>query len=343
MVGTGPRGSRLEDAAGATGPHVTEAFKLLSDETRLAILLALWEGYDPHAEANSISFTRLYERVNVQDSGNFAYHLDKLVGHFVEDTEDGYVLSNAGHKIVRAVIAGSGLQERSLPWTKTPRSCPSCGGTVEVRYADQRLYQRCPSCQGHLGPRSSEQTPTGTLVVHDGFDPAGLVGRSPEEVFVASTIDYHGTVTLVIRRICPECSGTVEETLHLCEDHDPDAGDLCSTCGTGDEARARYVCSVCKFSVSYPAWAAAFDHPAVVAFYYDHGCEGTFDLEDPEAAGRLWDRLIRDQELVSRDPVRIRVDIREAGEVLELTLDGDLNVVEVEGPYEGSKPARAEA
>ena len=39
----------LETTVGAAGPHATDAFALLGDETRLAILLAVWEEYDPHA------------------------------------------------------------------------------------------------------------------------------------------------------------------------------------------------------------------------------------------------------------------------------------------------------
>lgn len=63
--------SPLEAAAGTAGPHAVEAFELLSDETRLAILLTLWENYDPHAEDNSVPFSTLYDRVNMGDSGTF--------------------------------------------------------------------------------------------------------------------------------------------------------------------------------------------------------------------------------------------------------------------------------
>jgi hypothetical protein len=38
----------------------------------------------------------------VCDSGNFSYHLDKLVGHYVEETGEGYRLRNSGRKIVRS-------------------------------------------------------------------------------------------------------------------------------------------------------------------------------------------------------------------------------------------------
>ncbi|WP_434084190.1 DUF7351 domain-containing protein [Halorarius halobius] len=326
--------SPLESAAGTAGIHAIEAFKLLSDEVRLAILLALWEICDPHAENNAISFSQLLDRVGVRDSGNFSYHLNKLVGHYVEETDDGYRLRNSGLKIVRAVIAGSGLETRRLPSTEIPRSCYHCGGPVELSYEDERLYQICTQCEGNLGPESSEQTPEGTLIVYDDFNPAGLSHRTPEEVFVAGTIEYLQTVKLLIRGVCPECSGPVRKSLQICESHDAPVGELCPNCGTSirggwNEARVRYACSVCKHSASYPAWVAVFDHPAVVAFYYEHGFDMTYGLDDPEVCGRLFDRLKKEQTVISRDPVRIRVTAKCDRAELYLTLDGRLTVVDV--------------
>jgi transposase-like protein/DNA-binding transcriptional ArsR family regulator len=326
--------SPLESAAGAAGLHVTDAFKLLSDEIRLAILLALWEAYEPDTENNDVSFSQLFDRVGVSDSGNFSYHLGKLVGHFVEETDDGYRLRNSGLNIVRAVIAGSGLETRRLPPTEIPRSCYHCGAPVELSYEDERLYQICTECEGNLGPDSAEQAPEGTLIVYDDFNPAGLSHRTPEEVFVAGTIEYLQGVKLLIRGVCPECSGPIQESLHICDSHDAPAGELCPNCGTSmlggwNEARVRYVCSVCKHSASYPAWVALFDHPAVVAFYHEHGFDMTYDLDDPEVCGRLFDRLRKEQTLVSTGPVRIRVTVTCNGAELYMTLDEDLAVVEV--------------
>lgn len=324
---TGPD-SPLEAAAGAASPHAVEAFKLLSDETRLAILLGLWEAYEPHAEDNSVPFSTLYDRVSVRDSGTFTYHLDRLVGQYVEETDTGYQLRNSGHTIVRSIIAGAGLQNPHLPPTPIPRTCYHCGGDVELSYEDERLYQICPDCEGHVGPGSTEHTPPGTLIVYDNFNPAGLTHRTPEEVFVASTIEYHRAVTLLIRGVCPECSGRVDEDLSICETHQAGSGELCSTCGTCSEARVRYVCSICKYSGSYPAWVAVFDHPAVVAFYYEHGFDMTFGLTDPDACARAWDRLVREQTLISEDPIRIRVTVPFDGDELQLTLDEDLTVID---------------
>lgn len=328
MTDANPARSPLEAAAGAAGPQGTDAFKLLSDETRLAILLALWEAYDPHAVDNSVSFSTLYDRVG-GDSGTFTYHLDKLVGYYVEQTADGYRLRNSGHKIVRAVIAGSGLEDRRLPPTEIPRTCFHCDSKLRISYEDERLYHICPECEGHLGPESTERAPTGTLHVYDNFNPAGLTRRTPGEVFVAGTIEYHQAITLLIRGVCPECSGPVTESLHICETHEAPPGEVCSTCGTWIDARVSYVCSVCKYSGSYPAWVAVYDHPVIVGFDHDHGFDMTFDLDDPEECARVWDQLYREQTIVSTDPVRIRITVARDGDELHLTLDEHLDVVDI--------------
>lgn len=343
--------SPLEAAAGAAGPHAVDGFKLLSDETRLAILLALWEAYDPRSgDGDTLTFTELLERVGAPDSGNFSYHLDKLVGRFVAETDHGYELRGAGHKVVQGIIAGSGLGEATLQPTEIPRTCHRCGSTVEISYQDQRLYQRCTECEGNLGPgpveegppRCPKAEPRGTLMAWD-LAPAGLAHRDPEEVFVAGTIRFHRDIGTMIRGICPECSGPVEGSLHICDSHEAGPETVCPTCGSRDEIRAGYVCKVCKHAGSFPVQAAVHDHPAVVSFYHDHGFEMTHDLDGPVGCGRLWDRLQKEQDLVSRHPVRVRVSIPYDGETLHLILDEDLDVIEVTRQAQEPEPTRATA
>jgi hypothetical protein len=75
-----------------------------------------------------------------------------------------------------------------------------------------------------------------------------------------------------------------------------------------------------------------------LAFYHDHGFEGTYGLEDPETTARLWERFRRRQQIVDRDPLRVGGVVEDAGETLALLLDGELDVIEVEGP----RPVAAE-
>lgn len=321
--------SQLEAAAGAAGPETVEAFELLSDETRLAILVALWEAYEPHAGDNSVSFSALYERVDAPDTGNFNYHLGRLTGHFVAETDEGYELRNAGLALVQTVIAGSGLGDRELPPTPIDRTCHRCGAQVEVSYDDERLYNRCPACAGNIGPDSAEDAPAGTVMAQD-LDPAGLVDRTPGEVFVAGSIEFIQHAGLFSRGVCPQCSGAVEGSMQVCDDHDAPPGELCGQCGTRDEVRVRYYCTVCKHGLSFPVEGAVHDHPAVVAHRHEHGVPQTFDLDDPADCGRMWDHLMSyGHTVTSTDPLRVRVTVPGDDESLELMVDESIDVVEV--------------
>lgn len=323
-----PADTPLEAVGVRAGPHVTEAFKLLSDETRLAILVALWEAYDPRDAENTVSFSDLYDRVGVRDSGNFTYHLNKLTDHFIAETDDGYRLRNAGFKMVQAVIAGRGLRDATLDPTQVEMTCYRCDAPVEIRYEDEHFYHICTECVGNTGATFPGERPVGTLMKFD-FDPSGLVDRTAEEVFVACSIVSLREFGLLLRGLCPECSGPVEESLSICDVHHTSPGTVCPNCGTQDEIRVGYVCTVCKHGDSYPVHAAVYDHPAVVAFCHEQGIDQTYDLDDAAACSRLWNNLFaRDYTLVSEDPVRIRVTIPGDDAELTLTLDADLDVID---------------
>lgn len=65
-------------------------FDLLSDSTRVAIVLAL-------AEADTgLSFSELARRLEVDDTGRLNYHLKRLRGQLVVKEGDGYVLTDDG-------------------------------------------------------------------------------------------------------------------------------------------------------------------------------------------------------------------------------------------------------
>lgn len=116
MVKSNTPESPLEATAGVAGPRASDAFELLANETRLAILLALWEAYEPFGTGGGLTFSELRDRVGMRDSGQFNYHLGKLEGEFVQSTDGGYKLRPAGEKITRAVIGGLDSKRRS--WTE---------------------------------------------------------------------------------------------------------------------------------------------------------------------------------------------------------------------------------
>lgn len=318
--------SPLEAAAGAAGPHAEEAFELLANETRLAILLALWDAHQPLGRGSGVPFSELRERVGALDSGQFNYHLGKLEGHFVKSTDEGYKLRPAGDKITRAVIAGAGLQFPTLEPTELGMPCPRCDASTAITYQDGRLFQLCTECEGKYP--ETDEFPPGTLFTWR-LEPAGLANRTPEEVYAAASIGMLQRTLAVIDGVCPDCSGAVDCELEVCEDHDTGTGDVCPSCGRQDDIMALYQCTVCKFVSGGSPSALVSQHPAVIAFYYDHGVDLQYNLDFQKVKRVLELGEAHEQTLESTDPLRVRVTIRYEGDEMNLLLDEDMSVLEV--------------
>jgi DNA-binding transcriptional ArsR family regulator len=320
--------SPLETVAEVTGPRATEAFGLLSNETRLAILLALWEAYDPVAGTTTMSFSDLRERVGMRDSGQFNYHLEQLIGRFVASVDGGYELRNSGHKLIRTVIAGTGIEETTLSPTELDMACNGCGGRpVEISYDEEVMYLTCSECDGFM---TDDAFPSGTIAVWD-VDPAGLAGRTPAELLVAGAIASKGRLRRMIEGVCPDCSGSVNSSLRVCEDHDPPSGALCDACGMRDRVRIDYTCKTCKNWTGGPVQSEFLEHPAVISFYYEYGIDVSYDVDDIEGFKQVWDLFWRQEHtVVSEDPLRIQLRIPCEGDELVLTIDGELEVIDIE-------------
>jgi hypothetical protein len=167
----------MADADAPRDPSPDEVFGLLGNETRMAILQAIWDadGGD-RPDDNVVTFTELRDRVGVADSGRFNYHLGQLTGRFVRKTDDGYRLRQAGLSVIRALLAGTIIDEPTLEPTAIDTPCPHCGATVEVRYEDEELVVRCRE-----GKHSGPSQPPGTIInLH--VPPAGLRDRTPDDL-----------------------------------------------------------------------------------------------------------------------------------------------------------------
>lgn len=317
-------GSPLEAATDTAGPDATAAFELLSNDTRLGILLALWEAYDPHTETSAVPFSALRKRVGVQDSGQFNYHLNKLEGPYVRKTDGGYVLQPTGLKLVGTVIAGTG-RGGTLERTVIDYDCDLCGAPTAITYEDGWLFHICTECDGGLGGMA--EYPPGALF-GEPFPPAALENRTTEEIFAAGVLRLLQVMAMKMGELCPRCSGLVERTVSVCEDHAPTAEGACEACGFPTAVRILWVCSVCKYRGGSSPAGAMVMHPAVVAFYHDHGVDlGSGVNEFERAKGGL--KLLRGhrEELRSTGPLRVDVVVPHDGDELRLTLDESMNVV----------------
>jgi hypothetical protein len=305
-----------------------EVFEILGNEIRMGILRSLWAAYDPLSTKNALSFSELYDSVPASDSGQFNYHLDKLRGRYVEQTDGGYELRPVGLKLVQSVIAGAG-QEGTFEPTDIDVDCRRCGGTTRLTYDGGRVYHVCTECGGHF---QSEEYPEGTLWGKS-FPPAGVAHRSPEELFATLTfLDWPISARLT-GKVCPRCSGVLEQSLAVCHGHDPPEDGPCPDCGYSEPIRAHWVCAVCKHHATGSVSGVVQNHPAVVSFLYDHDVDfgypySTNDFETILENEPIKQAISYEQDLVSTDPIRVRVTVAYDGDNLVLTLDDDLAVLD---------------
>ncbi|WP_254545031.1 winged helix-turn-helix domain-containing protein [Halomarina pelagica] len=304
-----------DDGTSALSPD--GAFTLLGNATRMGILRALWEAYDPYAADNAVPFSELYDRVGIDDTGNFNYHLGRLIDHFVRRTDGGYELATPGFAIVRAVIAGTATENPILDPAVVDATCGRCDSPVEITYEDGTVWARCTECEGYWPQRDGR-------IFGFGLPPEGLRNRESDEIFDA-------TIAYSIRRfetmsdgVCPACGGTVDASLAACEDHEV-GYDLCDACGFYFLGILTFVCESCKFAWRSPSWAPVHRHPAVVSFYYERGIEH---------ASVSWEAICRSfewrEELLATDPTRLRITVPHRGDELRVVLDETGTVVEVD-------------
>lgn len=334
MSDTHTRESPIEAAAGSAGSDLTDVFKLLTDETRLAILLVLWEAYEPFTDDNAVPFSEVLDRVGYDTPSNFSYHLDQLTGQFVRKTDDGYELRRTGRQLVQTIISGSGIEDAALEPTDIDQPCDFCDAPTELTYGNGYVYQVCTECPGYddLG----DQHPEGTIRGRT-FDPAGLSGRTAEEVWAASKVAAEGRLLMQFEGVCPLCSGRVEKSMEICPDHDTRVGGTCGECGRNDPVFGSGTCTVCKRWSAGSKWpkSCAGSHPAVIAFMWNHGIDAGYDgntnYDDLRRRADFFEQM--DEEIHSVDPPRLRITVSLDGDRLDLLMDETMTIVDVTEDY----------
>jgi len=272
-----------------------KAFYVVGNETRLAILEALWQ-----AEDRPVRFSRLREAVGVRDSAQFNYHLQELVGQFVANAEDGYDLKYAGKKVVRAVLAGEFNQDPVWEPFEIDGECVACGETLVATYEDETIMVECPEC-GH----AHGEYP---------FPPGGLRDRSREEVMAAFDQRVRHLHCLAADGVCPECNGRMRS-------HVERGGDCC----LGADLRVEHECAQCGHSLCSAIGLVLLDQSDVVTFHREHG----LDLNGTPYWRLPWCVSDHHTSVVSEDPLRVRVAIDLDDETMTVTLDDDLQVIDV--------------
>ncbi|ELY77209.1 DUF7351 domain-containing protein [Natrinema gari] len=209
------------------GAASEEAFALLGHKIRLDILRAFFERYSPVdpdsrsdvREQRTLSYAELMAATDMEDSGKFNYHLDKLRGVYIEEIAEGYVPTASAIALYEAVIANRPTE--SIPTDfDIEESCPNCGSRLRGKYEQEFLTVECPACDLFWGATYR-------------FPKNGLAVREGEGIYKALYDRMMHHVGLARTGQCPSCAGITSVTVpreRLDEDSTPTAELTCETC-----------------------------------------------------------------------------------------------------------------
>jgi DNA-binding transcriptional ArsR family regulator len=297
-----------------------EVFALLSDETRVDVLRAVaraeHDAEIPDAGRVVLSFSELYDRVDVDNTSKLSYHLGELAGPFLRKSEDGYALTHAGEYLVRFVLSGNYERPAEFGPTEVDGLCPFCGGTelAASLFERQIFVVTCAGCERPVA----------------GLPTTAAQGRErDDEAYVESVKRGHAAqVRQMQRGVCPTCSGRMTaEVLSLDESPLPEVTFVVDLS-----------CESCLRRYSMPLPYVVAQHPASVAFHWERGVDvtrqGFWEFHEHFFEGR-WG-------VSELDGGRYEVSMRRDGDVLRLVVDGAARVLRTErverarGPGDGS-------
>lgn len=294
-----------------------KAFGLLGNETRVGILRALGEADE------ALSFTELREAVGTRDSGQFNYHLSQLLDHFIEKTAGTYELRPAGENVVTAVYSGVVTENPPHKLEQIDEPCPYCKEPIYVELRPRGVAKYCPECPGFYGNSSSNDSEYtrdfGFLgLLH--LPPAGLQDRTPMEAYRAAQIWNNLAFMTLAHDICGWCSASLDHSLEACEDHDVSEG-LCPSCDQHLPIWLHSRCTNCIRKIETTVGARFYGRSEMLSFVLDHGAN--------PVSSTASERPPFDHEVISTEPFEGRFIYKGSEEWLIITMDEDLDVVDV--------------
>lgn len=272
------------------GVEPATAFAALGDPVRVSVLEALADRRRDRPGEPGMAFSDLRKAVGVRDSGRFRYHLEKLRGPFVEQTDDGaYRLTYAGSEVATAIVAGTYTERETLGPTDLDSDCSFCGSGAVGTYEDGVLAVRCeddhPLFVWSLPPNAARDV---TL----------------RELVRTATLDLYQTVEMTRSGVCPDCYAGIETLLEPAD-------------GPGQPYRFRARCGACGSTLDGPLGFCLVGRPEVEALYRRHGRS----IRD----GYWWElefaRTGMPVDRVGDDPLRLRLSVAVADETLRATVD----------------------
>lgn len=297
--------SGFSDASGSqpdTGavPDESDAFALVGNEIRAKIIHSLGAFDAEHGTERVLSFSQLQEQTDVSViSSQFNYHLQKLVGHYIENVNGGYRLRPEGKTLYRTIRAGTFAKRDALPQRELDQDCYYCDEPLTLAYDNGMFTIQCHNC--------------GVLYDLIMAPPAAIHTTERLESRV-TRYNYHLRQAFA-HGVCPSCVNSLGTT--LLSPAETDFEDVVQ--------RDLYVYRDCTYcgNHSYLSVGTMFlHHPAVIGFCYERGLDIT-STPRWELAFAATDRHL---EITATDPYELVLSIPVTDDTLELTIDQDLQI-----------------
>lgn len=286
---------------GSAGRTHDDTYAALADETRVRILVALADQYDEAWSSGWLTFSELRDRVGIDDTSRFSYHLDELQDEFVRKEDGRYRPRVAALEIVSAIRAGTyDDEDLAVERRATDYECPHCGAALIATYGDHSLYVGCPD----HGAAIAYPTP-----------PRAVTDRTLEAVIDLSLRKHACDVRLLREEVCPRCWGTAGLTMG--RESIPESYLI------DDVPYATAACDTCWLSYPLPVAHTVLGHPAVETLYAEHDLGpadaqlGPYDLARTSAVDYL-----------DEDPAAVRVTISIADQSLVIKLDESCTIID---------------
>lgn len=295
-----------ERSTNAGGTNVTavnqlppdEVFELLAHRTRFGILEHL------NNSEGGLAFAELRDRAEIDDPGQFNYHLQKITDRFVKKDGDRYELTGSGRRVVGAVLSGAYTKALDSGRISMNAACLNCRKPMETRFEQDEVSIYCPAC--------------GMTYTEVELSPGVLEDYSREEVPKVVDQWLRRNQAAAERGFCYNCDGKLDTTVRtVSEEESMDCVDA-----PAPHVTVRYKCERCNLQWYTAVPMALLSHPAVVSFHYEHG----IDVRDVRPWELDWLRP-GVSTVTSEQPLRIEVPIALDEETLVLEVDSDLEVL----------------
>lgn len=273
-----------------------EAFAALGNRIRMDMLRVLWF-------QRELTFSEFFDRVDVEDSGHFTYHLNELLDHFVYKAGEHYKVTNAGKEIVTTILAHVETDNPLRTPYHLSTECYGCGSTIAATSSRGWLRIECPECEKLY---SSFPIPL-----------SGLNDRSPADVLSVFDHRVRQIYGSLHRALCPNCF--CPTTRAIVHDAEPPPG---------LPFVFRHRCSHCRVEIYSLPGTGLLESPAVISFYDRHGRD-LFAIPHWELDWLFDGRRIT---VLEEESLTYHIDITVADDRLRVTLEsgGTLKDSEVE-------------